>query len=571
MHQFSILRPMFLLFLFFTWHSSCQATEFYFASSGNDGRDCTSPELPCFSIEKANSKNYAAGDSILFRGPDKFQGCLSLSRTNVPGGGSALNLITIESYGSGKASLLSNCPGQHALVTIDDVSGIRIRNLILSSNQTQTAMGILVQNGSARNALDTVIIQNDEIEGFNVGGSHYGSEVFVGGYAANGTCGALKNIQVIDNKLHGVGGPTSPDDNGITGYGCGQNITNVRYSGNEVYDIGGHDAAPGGTSGNGILIAGVHGGEASFNLVHDNGANTKTCGGPAGVWAFRSSNITIRSNEVYHMRPLPSYPGNGACDWDAFDLDAGVTDSVVEYNYSHDNAGPALLAYTAETWGPNSFRYNISENDEELMVGGSGSISIASRGVSYVYNNTIYRSGTYPGTTPPSCIFFGYSGRFEKGTLVANNLCVNSMTDRLGQTTYLDSGNGPDVSAVTVVNNLYYNRSGYDRWKWLNIEYSSLAAFHAATNADENSIVRNPSLTDAGHGGTCSWTPSLTKGPQPCPLAYRLKRDSTAIGAGANLTQGPYNLPVGARDYYGRPIVHGIGSGYNIGADGSAP
>ena len=205
------------------------------------------------------------------------------------------------------------------------------------------------------------------------------------------------------------------------------------------------------------------------------------------------------------------------------------------------------------------------------MVGGSGAISIGSGGISYVYNNTIYRSGTYPGTTPPSCVFFGYSGRFEKGTLIANNLCINSMTDSLGQTTYLDSGNGPDVSAITVVNNLYYDPRGIGRWKWVNVEYSSLAAFYAATSADKNSIVGNPSLANDGLGGICSWKPPLAKGPQPCPLAYLLKSGSVAIGAGADLAQGPYNLPVGGRDYYGRPILHGIGSGYNIGADGSVP
>jgi hypothetical protein len=180
--------------------------------------------------------------------------------------------------------------------------------------------------------------------------------------------------------------------------------------------------------------------------VHDNGANAKTCGGPAGVWAFRSRNVGIRSNEVYRMRPLPGLPAK-ACDWAAFDLDSGVKESVVEYNYSHDNAGPALLAYTAEGWGPNSFRYNISENDEVLMANGSGAVVINSGGVSYVYNNTIYRSGSFAGGTPPSCISFGWSGIFPKGTLIANNLCLNLMADRLGRGRYLDAGKGPDVSA----------------------------------------------------------------------------------------------------------------------------
>jgi hypothetical protein len=557
----------FLSIFLIAWNSCCAATEYYFAASGNDGSACTSPNSPCHSIEKVNSIRYAAGDSILFRGGDKFLGCLTFNSTHVQGRGSPSNLITVDSYGDGKATLLSNCPGQRALVTIDGISGVKVQNLILSANRTQTAMGILIQNGIARNVLDTVIIQNNDIGGFNTPVSNFGSEVFVSGFANDGNCGALKNIMVVDNKLHGVDGPMSPDDNGITGYGCRQNITNVRYSGNEVYNIGGHGGAPAGTSGNGILVAEVHGGEASSNLVHDNGANTTTCGGPAGVWAYRSSDVTISFNEVYHMRPLPSYPGKG-CDWDAFDLDVGVTNSVVEYNYSHDNAGPALLGYTTETWGPNSFRYNISENDQQMMVGGSGSISITSGGISYVYNNTIYRSGTYPGTVPPSCMFFGYSGRFEKGTLIANNLCVNSASDQFGQTAYLDSSKVPDVSAITLVNNLYYNPRGYNRWKWLDVEYSSLEAFHAATNADENSIVGNPSLTNAGFGGTCSWTPSA-KGPQPCPLAYQSKSGSVAIGAGANLTLRPYNLLVGTRDYYGHAISHRV-AGYNIGADGFA-
>src|SRR6266481_5726702 len=78
------------------------------------------------------------------------------------------------------------------------------------------------------------------------------SAAFISGRATNGRCGALNGIQVLDNKLHGADGPNSPDDNGITGSGCGQNITNVKYSGNEVYYIGGHSPAPGGTSGNGI-------------------------------------------------------------------------------------------------------------------------------------------------------------------------------------------------------------------------------------------------------------------------------------------------------------------------------
>jgi hypothetical protein len=548
------------------------ATRYYFAASGNDNGTCTSTDAPCRTIGKMNSLNYAAGDSILFHAGDSFTGCATINSVNVPSKGSTANPITLDSYGNGNATLLSDCPGKHALVTIDGVSGITIQNLILSANGTQTAVGILIQSSVARGTVDTVVIQNNDISGFNiVGPSNYAAEVYVGGRAINGNCGTLANIKVLNNKLHGASGPTSLDDNGITGQGCGQNITNVKYSGNEVYDIGGHFPAPGGVSGNGMLANGVKGGELSYNLVHDNGANAKTCGGPAGVWAFRSSNIDIKFNEVYRMRPLPSHPGGGACDWVAYDLDVGVTNSVVEYNYSHDNAGAALLGYAVETWGPNSFRYNISENDQTAMAGGTGSIAIASGGVSYVYNNTVYRSGSYPGTTPPSCISFGFKGTFPSGTLIANNLCINSMTDKFGRTRYLDGGNGPNVSAITVVNNLYYNPHGQDHWNWLNVEYASLAAFQAASGKDAGSIVKLPPLKNAGASGSCSWTPSQERGPQSCPTGYQMQDGPPALGAGVNLAASPYGLNVGTRDYYGSRIPHPAGSGYNIGADGSVP
>jgi hypothetical protein len=549
------------------------STSYYFAAAGGDGNSCTSPSAPCRTVSKMNALMYVAGDSIHFHGGDKFSGCVVLNRTNVRGKGSSSNPITLESYGEGAAMLLSTCPGKKkALLTIDGISGVVVQGLALSSNGTETAFGILVENSIAGNVSDTVVIRNNDISGFNIGGTEYGAEVFIAGLAGNGNCGALNNVQVVGNKLHGAMGPASLDDNGITGYGCGQNITNVKYSGNEVYHIGGHRPAPGGTSGNGIIAGAVNGGELSFNVVHDNGANVATCGGPAGVWAYRANNIVISSNEVFKMRPLPNYPGGGACDWAAYDLDSGVTNSIVEYNYSHDNAGPGLLAYIGEKWGQNTFRYNISENDNTMMVGGSGSVSLNGGGVLYVYNNTIFRSGKYDGTTAPSCIYFGYSGKFSKESVVANNLCVNSMKDRFGHSSYLDSGSGVDVSDITVANNLYYNPEGQHRWRWQNIEHSTLSSFQAGSAKDANARVANPDLAGfPGGGEACVATEPAAKTTRLCPSAYRLKGGSMAIGVGQDLSRPPYNLNVGARDYYGLDVPQKNGTGFNIGAAGSDP
>ena len=55
-------------------------------------------------------------------------------------------------------------------------------------------------------------------------------------------------------------------------------------------------------------------------------------------------------------------------DGDGFDLDGGVTNSVIQYCYSHDNDGPGLMLYGytdagVATWNNNTIRYCVSQND----------------------------------------------------------------------------------------------------------------------------------------------------------------------------------------------------------------
>jgi hypothetical protein len=567
----ALLVLLFSLLIASTWDPGRAATSYYFSASGSDSNNCRSPASPCRTIGKMNSLSYAAGDSILFHGGDSFTGCVMINPTSVPNKGSASNPITLDSYGSGNATLLSDCPGNlHALVTIDAVSGVTVQNLILSANGTQTAIGIMVQNSFGSTAIDTILIQNNDISGFNCCGTtpgQYGAEIFIAGqaYATGGNCGPINNVQVLNNKLHGAAGPTSPDDNGITGSGCGPIITKVKYSGNEVWNIGGHvQGYP--VTGNGIVANSVNGGELSFNLAHDLGANANgNCGGPVGIWAWNSNNVTIKFNEVYRVQPLPSF--TGGCDFAAYDFDQGVTNSIYEYNYSHDNAGAAILFFGHGDG--NVARYNISVNDDNQIASGSGVYAISPAGTVKIYNNSIYRTGVFQGITP-SCFNLSNVGVFPVGALLANNLCIIPATDsQFGQARFLDA-QGSDISAMTIVNNLYWNPNNNIHWFVSPVgDYTSLAAFQAGTGKEMGSIVTTASpVVNAGSGGNCSWSPPLANGPQPCPSGYNLITGAPGIGAGVNLTQAPYNLNVGTRDYYGGTIPHTAGSGYNMGADG---
>jgi hypothetical protein len=137
----------------------------------------------------------------------------------------------------------------------------------------------------------------------------------------------------------------------------GLNIFNAVYRGNEVFNIGGRTSSNNNT-GSGIVFNGVQGGLAEFNKVHDCGGNYFGCGGPVGLWAFRTSGVVFQFNEVYRQQPMN--PTGNPCDQGAFDADGGVTNCIWQYNYSHDNYGPAMLFYQEELpHDNNTYRHNI--------------------------------------------------------------------------------------------------------------------------------------------------------------------------------------------------------------------
>jgi hypothetical protein len=517
----------------------------FFAASGNDNNACTQA-APCQTLGKAQSLVYQPGATINFNGGDNFTGCWVLSPANVSGRGDKNNPIIVQSYGNGRATWTSNCsaPSQGYMSVLDivGVNGITVQNLILRQGAGFAAnVGILIEGPG-----DTITIQDMDISGF-VGPDDAtpGAQIEIVGLGAQngGGCNPLNNIKVLRSVLHGDA-PDSRTSNGIYGFGCGQNITNVVYSNNHVFNMGG---VPAGFLTNGIVITAVQGGLAEHNLIHDIGARNTNCGGPSGILVGADS-VTIRFNEVYNVRP--SNFNQGGCDWDAYDLDIGTTNSVVEYNYAHDNAGPCLLEFGAP--GPNIYRYNVCENNNLISeaIGGGGQISLNPSTVQ-VYNNSVFmRAETHPGE-PPSCIFMGFSGSYGPGSLVENNICDVLATSEFNVTSGIANG-GADASGVTFRNNLY--SSNINNFNYGDGQLPSLQAAQAA-GKDLGSIQGDPLYTGAGTGGVCG-NAVLSTGPQPCPSGYQLQGNSPALHAGTNV---PNN---GGRDYYG----NSIGSPPNIGA-----
>jgi hypothetical protein len=536
-------------------------TAYYVSASGNDSNTGLSPSQAWKTIGKVNSFTYPQGSLIYFEGGQTFTGCLVFNRTNVPVS-DASTPFRVYSSGTGQATIQSSCTGDYsAAVTADDVNGFQLNNLKVINGST-TAAGVLLENQTSSTATTGLKVTNSDVSGFGTptgSSSAFGAQIMVIGYAVNGHTGPLNDVQILNNKLHGAS-VTSPTGPGIYGWGSGVNITNVRVEGNTVYNLG----MIAKTTGAGLSANGWDGAIIQHNVVHDIGANVTSCGGTSGIMSYTSNNITIRNNEVYRVQPSPAY--TAGCDWDGIDLDGGTTNSLVEYNYTHDNAGSGLLAYTStaasRVWGPNTYRYNISQNDDWAHAQG-GLLDVvpnAPKNALSIYGNTFFTNKDQSAnkkTGTSACFNFGFStGVWAAGSFLKDNICYMANkfgSGKSGQMYY----NPYTQTGMTLANNLYYgtNTGG---WRWGGTTYADFAAWTAA-GLETNAVWGDPLFTSPGAGGTCSWSPPSGTGPQPCPQAYTLKAGSPALGAGTPVSGN------GGVDYYGTTIPNPP----NIGADAS--
>lgn len=537
--------------------AAAAGTTYYVSATGNDANAGTSPTTAWRSLAKVNASTFGPGTSIALQGGQTFTGCLTFTPTNVPGS-SATSPFTLTSYGTGQGTIKSNCSGTYsAAITADGVNGFTITNLSLL-NGGSTSAGVLLQNNQSTTApTRNLTIQGSTITGFAQldAASSFGGQISILGFTTNNTYGPLDDVKIRDNRLSGAS-KTSNAGSGIAGWGGGQNITNVVVERNIVWNLGmrpKNDAAA-------ITANGWDGAVIQHNRVHDIGANVTSCGGASGIMAYTSKNIAIRYNEVYAVEPVPSLAA-GACDFDGIDLDGGVQNSVVEYNYTHDNAGNGLLAYTSTAaglkWGPNTFRYNISQNDDYLNAQGAlmSVVPSAPANALSIYNNTFYTGKDQSAkATASSCFAFGYAGgTWGAGSQIRNNICQLDNKDKYGRAG--DFYYNPfGQSGMAISNNLYSSQRAAV-WHWGGTVHATFAAWMAA-GLETSAVSGNPKLTAPGQGGNCVPVPIGT-GPQPCPSAYRLLSGSPALGAGAAIPNS------GGVDYYQDPLP----ARPNIGAD----
>jgi len=526
-------------------------TTYYVSPSGDDTSAGTSQSTPWKSLTKVTSFAFGAGDTVLFEGGALFSGCPVFNGARIKSTASAP--LTVGAYGTGPFTLQASCGGgdagaHMAALSVDGMNGFYLHDCKITGNGGGAEYGIFLYNDTATTT-DYVRVEACDISGFYTPDvKDYGGEIFIAGEP-----GPMNDIELLNNTLHGANGASSPDDNGITGYG-GKPITNVLYQGNLVYDIGGKaDGLPGSIA-NGILAIGIDGGVVQYNVAHSGGGNTTTCGGPAGIWTYSSNNVVIQYNEVYGMGPVGA-PAAGACDWDGYDLDGFVTNSTLQYNWSHDNYGGGFLAFIAGTWGGNTTRYNISQNDGQGLLMGGASPSATDVAI---YANTLYSA-------------HDTSSLFELGSGSAGSIAGHVFDNVFfmagkGQLLDVPSWNKATDDGLLFLGNDYYSPAGF-ALTWNGTAYTTLAAWVAATGEETLAgkpvaLAVDPQMAAPGTAGTVGgYEPSKLDG-------YLLVSGSPLLGTGLD-PKAAFGIDAGAQDYFGHAIPGSTGSGYNVGADGA--
>ncbi|MBD2724666.1 right-handed parallel beta-helix repeat-containing protein [Hymenobacter armeniacus] len=507
---------------------SARATTYYVSSSGYDSNVGTSAAQAWRTPARVNAATLQPGDRVLFEGGQTFSGSLRM-RSNQ---GTAAQPIVFRSYGTAGPAVIAS--GAEVGFYAHNAGGLELRNLTFrgAGIAASQASGVQFYNDSTNAHLQHLRFDSLDISGYQRVGLEVGSW--------NGTSG-YDNVRITNSQFHANG------ESGLSSYAYFPELGHSDwYVGNcNAYDNPGRQELPNSATGNGIVVSGIDGVIVEHCTAYHNGWLNARGGGPAGIWGWDCNNLTIQYCESHHNE------AGGRRDGGGFDLDGGCTNSVLQYNYSHDNDGPGYLLVQFDYARPMHdlvVRYNISKNDARQQD--QGGILVYSEpwlgGIvnADIYNNTIILDRPANGSSPSAVYLL--SGNIS-GFTVRNNILQADPGLCLVRTF--------TTTGVRFEGNDYWSPTGVMKFDWNTAQYSTLSAW------------RNASAQETLAGGSRATGMSVAPGfvsTGTGAQAFLLDATSPLLGQGLNLLT-EFGLSPGPRDFYGLPTPAAAAPG-NIGA-----
>ena len=501
---------IFFHFIAFGYSLPTVALTYYISPQGSDAQAGTTVGSAWRTIDRVNAATFQPGDRVLFEGGQTFVGSIDLGKN----AGTPEHPLVVSSYG-GQAAVIAS--GTSFGLFAYNTAGIEVRRLTFWGDgvRTNTEQGINFFMDAPATTLQYVRLDSLEVSGY-----HY-SGIMVGSW--NGTSG-YSDVRITNCQTHANG------EAGLASYAEALAAHHNWYVGNcQAFDNSGLSDVTYTNTGSGIVMSGIDGVLVENCEAYHNGwLNANQSGGPVGIWGYCCNNLVIQHCEAHHNSSGTAHDGGG------FDLDGGCTNSILQYNYSHDNGGPGYLLaqyYDAPPMHDLTIRYNVSENDGRqysqgaIMVWSSG----ANGGIQRVliHNNTITVTPPADGTRPTalSIVSAGFSY-----LLIRNNVFVT--------TSYLQVLDTACPTDLRLEGNCYWNATQL-RMNWAGTTYTDLASWRTATGQEQ--------LT-SGRATGVSADPKLPSAdPTLAPMP-----DSPVQGSGLNL-RAEFNISPGPQDFVGNP------------------
>jgi hypothetical protein len=472
--------------------SLANAGDYYVSPTGDDANSGTLA-APWRSVARVNDAELRPGDCVHFRGGGSFAGTVELGRDD---SGTSGEKIIVTSYGEGRA-VIDGANGSGLRAKGCDHLVVRDLNFVGSGRKSG-------------NTQDGVCILDSEDVQIN--------RVAVSGFRSSGLrLDGVSLARITDVYTH---------DNGFAGLsvGYGKRSKDVYLGRCVARNNPGDPSILNNHSGNGIVVGNAEKVTIEYCEAANNGWDMPRKGnGPVGIWAWNSDRVVIQFCSS-HDNKSPGDDGGG------FDLDGGVTNSVLQYNLSYHNDGPGyfLCQYPgAPDFKDNIVRYNISQDDGVKNNRRSGiDVFSASANASscQVYNNTVYNSRGAA---------VGFGGLPMPDVVFRNNIFVCSGDALAGE-----------ARRGRFEGNVYWSADG----RGLFFDgHRTLREWAEATGQEEigAEIVGktiDPRLTGPGTAATAD----------PATLAalaaYKLMPDSPCIGAGVIIKDN------GGRDFWGNRV-----------------
>ena len=514
-----------LILIACVWMISCEGPgpgrTYYISLDGDDSNPGTSQAKAWQTIEKVNEQDFEPGDRILFRAGDTFQGTIILSAEDA---GTAVSRLDLSSFGEGRA-----------IISGRETEALKADSCKYLTVEHMEFIGLGRRSGNGTDGLlirqcDDLILDELEVSGFQ----HSGVHLFQCDNAV------ITRVHAFENGFAGI------HVTGTTAWDTANYDNHHLYIGYCVAENNpGDPTVLNNHSGNGILASSVEGGVIEYCEAFNNGWDMPWTGnGPVGIWIWDCTEFIIQHCIAHHNRTNPM-----AADGGGFDLDGGVSNSVIQYCISHNNEGAGFGLYefgAAKPWENNTIRYNLSVDDGIINGGSIGIWKSDNQGVMrncQIYNNTFYNS-----QEDGSCIWLydHYPGyHFYNNLFVYNGTLI---------------AEGQTLKDEVFLGNLYWNLSGDESF----FEYPGMEQWAMAGGKEilEDQIIgqyQDPMLEQAGAieiTDPSRIDPESMHGYIPLP-------GSPLVDRGLNL-KTLFNLDVGEVDLPGTPVPSN--NIYDIGA-----